>query len=74
MLNNVLIQGGKTTLTKFLVEAVYLGVSAAITALLTNIINNPDMFNPAVSGGVLMVARILLGLSANLVDPKLKNT
>lgn len=65
----LLLNGGSTTSSRAAVEALYLIGAAALTAGLSAVTQNPDMFSPT----VVLVARLLLGVAANLLNPKVPN-
>ena len=65
-----LLDGGNTTLSRAVVEAIYLGVSAGLIAGLSFVTNNSDLFNPQ----WVVVSRLALGILANLVNPKVPNS
>lgn len=67
---DLFFNGGKTTVSRFFVEAVFLGVAAGLTAGLSFVTNNPDTFSPE----WVIFARLVLGLLVNLNNPKLPNT
>lgn len=64
---NVLNQN--TTLGKTLKTLLWVGLSAAVTAIVANVTERPELFNPYVVGAANLVAVFL----KNLVDPKVSN-
>lgn len=58
-----------TALGKTVKTLVWVGVSAALVAVLTTVTNRPEMFNPS----MVVLANTLLVLVKNLADPRVKN-
>lgn len=60
---------GETTLSKGIKTLLWVVVTNVVVAVLTTLVNKPDLYNPT----VVSLANVLLVLVKNYTDPQVKN-